>query len=250
MFMISLENQTAVIGGGAGEIGAAVSAGLARLGAKVWIADKNGARAAALGDSLSAAGLDVRASEVDFTSVSEVRGLVDSATQEWGRLDIAVNTVGWTAATPFVEENDEYWRHIVDLNLMSSVYLAHSALPHMQRAHYGRIVLVSSLAGRIGRRGRALYSASKAGVIGFAKAVALEVAPDGITVNCLAPGATDTEMMRAQGEDHTRFALDNIPRGQFASPDDQAYGVAVLVSRQAAHITGQTLAVDGGATMI
>ena len=248
--MLSLEGQAAIVGGGAGDIGGAVVAVFARLGAKVWIADRAGDKARELQRALARDGLVVQTSETDFTVADDVNRLVETAVGEWGSLEIAVNAAGWTLATPFVEEDESYWRRVVDLNLMSSVYMTHAALPHMQRAGYGRIVLVSSLAGRVGRRGRALYSASKAGLIGFAKAVALEVAADEVTINCIAPGATDTLQMRSQGDDHTRYALENIPRGRFATADEQAYGVAFLASPQAAHITGQTLAIDGGATMV
>jgi NAD(P)-dependent dehydrogenase (short-subunit alcohol dehydrogenase family) len=248
--MLRLDGQTAIVGGGAGEIGAAAATLLAELGARVWIADTNAARLEALRDSLSSAGRDVRISTADLTVAREVSQVVDSLIQEWSTVDIAVNAVGWTDATPFVEEDEAYWRRVIDLNLMSSIHLAHAVLPRMQAAHYGRLIFVSSLAGRIGRRGRALYSASKAGLIGLAKALALEVATDGITVNTIAPGATDTALMRAQGEENTRFALAGIPRGRFATPRDQAYGIAFLATPEAAHITGQTLAIDGGQTMV
>jgi NAD(P)-dependent dehydrogenase (short-subunit alcohol dehydrogenase family) len=248
--MIDLKGQTAIVGGGAGEIGAATVEALAELGARVWIADRDGERSADLERELTAKGLEVRSSGVDFTSAAEVDAVVDAAASEWGKVEIAVNTVGWTDARPFVSEDEAYWRRVIDINLMSTVFLTHAALPHMERNGYGRIVLVSSLAGRIGRRERALYSACKAGVIGFAKAVALEVAPQEITVNCIAPGATDTALMRAQGEENTQFALAGIPRGKFATTADQAHAIAFLASPAAAQITGQTLAIDGGATMV
>ncbi|MES2170786.1 MAG: SDR family NAD(P)-dependent oxidoreductase [Actinomycetota bacterium] len=245
-----LEGQVAVVTGGAGEIGAAIVEVLAERGARVLFTDLNESNGTALAERLGAAGLDVLFRQGDMTSENEVTATVASATTKWGRVDIAVGAVGWTQAHAFVDEGSEYWRRIVDLNLMSAVYLTHAALTPMLDAGYGRIVLVSSLAGRIARRERALYSAAKAGVIGFAKAVALEVAKQEITVNCIAPGATDTQQMRDQGEANTAFALDTIPRGKFASTRDQANAVAFLASPDSAHITGQTIAVDGGATMI
>ncbi|HVV89107.1 MAG TPA: SDR family NAD(P)-dependent oxidoreductase [Solirubrobacterales bacterium] len=248
--MIDLKGQTAIVGGGAGEIGAATARALAELGARVWIMDRDGARVERVRGELAGDGLEVRSTEADLTSATAVQETVDAAISEWGRIDIAVNTVGWTDARPFVSEDEAYWRRIVDVNLMSAVFLTSRVLPHMQRQRYGRIVLVSSLAGRIGRRERVLYSACKAGVIGFAKAVALEVAPQEVTVNCIAPGATDTALMRAQGDANTEFALAGIPRGRFAAPEDQARGIAFLASPAAAQITGQTLAIDGGATMV
>jgi 2-hydroxycyclohexanecarboxyl-CoA dehydrogenase len=248
--MLNLDGHTAVVGGGAGEIGGATARVLAEMGARVWIADADAERARALQEDLTGAGHDVRCSEADLSVASNVRQVIEEAFGEWQRLDIAINAVGWTAATPFVEETEDYWRRVIDLNLMSGVFLAHAVLPYMTAAHYGRLIFVSSLAGRIGRRHRALYSASKAGLIGFAKALALEVAKDGITVNCVAPGATDTALMRAQGEENTRFAQASIPSGRFATPLDQAHGIAFLASSEAAHITGQTLAIDGGQSMV
>lgn len=248
--MAVFDERAAVVTGGAGEIGAAIVEVLAERGAKVLFTDIDGSRGTALAERLNAEGGDVVFAESDATSKDAAEVAVADALRRWGRLDIAVGGVGWTEAHPFVDEDEGYWRRIVDLNLMSQVLITHAALPPMIEAGYGRIVLVSSLAGRIGRRQRALYSAAKAGVIGFARAVALEVAPLEITVNCIAPGATDTQQMRDQGEANTAFALSGIPRGRFATPRDQANAVAYLALEESAHITGQVIAIDGGATMV
>lgn len=248
--LIDLTGKIAVVTGGAGEIGAAISTTLARLGADVWVLDVNQERGEQVEREIAATRGRGRFRSVDATSYDEMRSAVREVADVSGPADIAVGGVGWTQAHDFVDEDPAYWRLIVDLNLMAAVHLTHLVLPDMVERRDGRIVLVSSLAGRIGRRQRALYSASKAGVIGFARAVALEHAQHDVTINCVAPGATDTDQMRSQGEENTRYALSNIPRGTFADPQDQANAVAFLVSNAARHINGQVVAVDGGATMV
>jgi 2-hydroxycyclohexanecarboxyl-CoA dehydrogenase len=245
-----LSGRSAIVTGGAGEIGSAIVEELCERGATVLFTDLDTARGRALEDRVRAAGHDIEFMPGDSTEKHEVDAAVHALYARAGAVDIAVAGVGWTQAHAFVEEDEAYWRRIIDINLMSAVFLTHAVLPHMIARERGRIVLVSSLAGRISRRERALYSAAKAGVIGFAKAIALEVAAVGITVNCVAPGATETQQMRDQGEANTRFALGGIPRARFATPRDQAHAVAFLALDGSAHITGQTLSVDGGATMV
>jgi NAD(P)-dependent dehydrogenase (short-subunit alcohol dehydrogenase family) len=248
--MFNLEGQTAVVAGAAGEIGAAAASLLAELGAAVWLTDVDADRLVSVRSTLADKGYEVHASTVDSTVSAEVEGVIAEAMDTWTHVDIAVNTVGWTGASPFVEEDEPYWRRIIELNLVTSVLMAKATLPRMIESGYGRLILVSSMAGRVGRPERVLYSAAKAGVIGLVKGLALEMAPHEITVNAVAPGATETALMRAQGTENLRRALALIPRGRMASPRDQAVGIAFLASREAAHITGQTLAVDGGATMV
>lgn len=245
-----LDGRSAIVSGGAGEIGSAIVTVLAERGARVIFTDLDADRGTELARELVAAGRDVEFANADSTRKSDMDAAVGGALERWGAVDIAVAGVGWTQAHAFVDEDEEYWRRIVDVNLMSAVLLTHAVLPSMLDQRYGRIVMVSSLAGRIARRERALYSAAKAGVIGFAKAIALEVADRGVTVNCVAPGATQTQQMRDQGAENIRFALQGIPRGSFASTRDQANAVGFLVQEESGHITGQTLAVDGGATMV
>jgi 2-hydroxycyclohexanecarboxyl-CoA dehydrogenase len=248
--MLDFHNEVVLVAGGAGEIGAATAELLASLGASVHIADIDEKRGAEVLKSLQSRGGDASFSRVDVTVQAEVEQWVQDILQEHDSIQVAVNTVGWTKSSNFVDESDEYWRKVLDVNLMSCVYLAHAVIPSMQRNGYGRIVLMSSLSGRIGRRYRTMYGAAKAGIIGFSKALAREVALDGITVNGVAPGTTETAMMRAQGEENTRFALAGIPIGKIALPEHQAAAVAFLASRQAGHMTGQTISVDGGSTMV
>jgi NAD(P)-dependent dehydrogenase (short-subunit alcohol dehydrogenase family) len=248
--MIEFEGQTVLVGGGAGEIGASTAKLLASLGATVSIADTDADAGAAVLQDLqesSAASTFVRA---DLTDQASVQSWVSQVLESRGSIEVAINTVGWTAAHPFVEEDDAYWRNVVDVNLMSCAYLAHAVIPAMSTNGYGRIVLTSSLAGRISRSNRAMYGATKAGIIGLTKALAREVALDGVTVNCVAPGTTETKLMRDQGEENTRFALAGIPTGKIATTLDQAHAFAFLASKVAGQITGQTLSVDGGSTMV
>lgn len=248
--VLDFHDEVVLVAGGAGEIGAATAELLASLGASVHIADVDETRGEQVLASLNGYGGKPSFSRIDMTIQDEVERWVQDVLREHGKIQVAVNTVGWTQSSNFVDETDAYWRKVLDVNLMSCVYLAHAVIPAMQKEGYGRIILMSSLSGRIGRRYRTMYGAAKAGVIGFSKALAREVALDGITVNGVAPGTTETAMMRAQGEENTRFALAGIPIGKIAMPADQAAAVAFLASRQASHMTGQTISVDGGSTMV
>jgi 2-hydroxycyclohexanecarboxyl-CoA dehydrogenase len=248
--VLDFHDEVVLVAGGAGEIGAATAELLASLGASVHIADIDDARGEQVLATLGGYGGKASFSRVDMTIQDDVEQWVQDVLREHGKIHVAVNTVGWTKSSNFVDESDDYWRKVLDVNLMSCVYLAHAVIPAMQKERYGRIILMSSLSGRIGRRYRTLYGAAKAGVIGFSKALAREVALDGITVNGVAPGTTETAMMRAQGEENTRFALAGIPIGKIAMPKDQAAAVAFLASRHASHMTGQTISVDGGSTMV
>jgi NAD(P)-dependent dehydrogenase (short-subunit alcohol dehydrogenase family) len=248
--MFDLSGKSAIVTGGAGEIGAAIVEALHSQGADVMIADIDELRGLELARKLERDAGRVQFVRTDATSPEQVLTAVEATKELFGGIDVAVGGVGWTAAKPFLDEDPEYWRQILDVNLNSAVYLTHAVLPEMLAAGSGRVILISSLAGRIGRRQRALYSAAKAGIIGFAKAVALEFAENDITVNCLAPGSTDTAQMRFQGPDNVEFSFGSIPRKKFSSTWDQAWTVAFLASDEAAHITGQTISVDGGATMV
>jgi 2-hydroxycyclohexanecarboxyl-CoA dehydrogenase len=239
-----------VIVGGAGEIGAATAIRFARNGAAVWVVDQSEDRGKTLAQELSGEGHTAAFLSADATDLDSMSDCIGRIARLSHGIDIAVNAVGWTFATPFLESDPIQWKRMVDLNLMSAINLTYAVLPGMIKRRYGRIVLISSLAGREARPGQALYCAGKAGVIGFTRAIALEFARAGITVNTIAPGSTDTKLLRDQGEEFYQYTVSRIPRGKPASVDDQANAIAFLSGQDAAHITGQTLAIDGGQTMI
>jgi NAD(P)-dependent dehydrogenase (short-subunit alcohol dehydrogenase family) len=248
--MFDFNGRTALVAGGAGEIGEAAALRLAELGASVRIADLDAVRGEVVLNALRVFDPSAEFARVDMSDPGAVDDWVKSITAE-ATIDIAINSVGWTTSSSFLSEDVSYWRKVVEINLMSNVYLAHAVLPGMIRARYGRLVFVgSAVSSRVGSATRSLYSASKAGQIGFCHAIAREVAHEGITVNVVAPGATDTALMRLQGTANATRQLEQIPRGAFASPHDQASAIVFLAAAESAHITGQTLAVDGGSTMV
>ena len=244
------DGQTVLVGGGAGEIGAAVARRFARLGATVSIADVNEDRGRDVARELRALTASSEFVQVDLTRQSEVERWVQGVLARSGQIHVAVNTTGWTESSYFVDEDDAYWRRMIDINLMSCLYLAHAVIPSMTRHRYGRIVLVSASSCRVGRAKRAIYVTTKAGVVGFSKSLAREVAEDGITVNGVAPGSTETARLMREDTDGSRRSLSDIPIGKRASTEDHAHAVCFLASGSAGQITGQTIAVDGGTTMI
>jgi len=245
--VFDFDGQVAVVGGAAGGIGSAIVSLLAELGAVVVALDIDEAAGRAAVKELTTSGLKAEFIAADLTSHAEVVKAVDAVVGRHGKVDVAANAVGWSSSAPFLEEDESYWRRVIDLNLMSTMFLASAVLPSMTKQKYGRLVFVGSGAGLEGRPQRSAYSAAKAGVIGFAKAMCLEYGADGITANVVSPGGTDTALMRTATREQLDKALANIPLGKFASPIDQAWGVAFLASRHAGHITGHTLAIDGGA---
>jgi 2-hydroxycyclohexanecarboxyl-CoA dehydrogenase len=248
--VLDFRDQVALVAGGASGIGAATASLLAELGAEVWVTDKDGARGAELVTQLCAAGAVAHLVEADLTDPSAAAAVVAEVLRASQRLDVAVHSVGWTERGRFQDQEPSFWQRVVDVNLMSALHLCHAVVPPMAAARYGRIVHVSSLAGRIGVPGEGVYAAAKAGVIGFTKSLAHEVAGDGIVANCVAPGATDTPLLHAQGADLLEKTQQVIPLRRLAEPGEQAAAIAFLASRQAAYITGQVLSVDGGLSMI
>jgi 3-oxoacyl-[acyl-carrier protein] reductase len=209
--------------------------------------DQDGAGAAAA--SLTRAGGSAAAYPADVSDSEGIQAALQEVLKQHGRMDILVNNAGITRDGLLLRMSDEQWEKVVDINLRGAFYCSRAAARTMVRARRGRIVNIASVVGIAGNPGQANYVASKAGLIGLTKALALELAPRGITVNAVAPGFIKTAMTDALGEETRKVLLDRVPLGRLGTPEDVAEVVTFLASARAAYITGQTLIVDGGMVM-
>lgn len=249
-----LQNQIAIVTGAGSGIGRATAKRLVEEGAKVAVADINLETAQETVAQLQAIGGIARAVYVDITSVESARHMVQITETELGPVDVLVNNAGWDKIAPFIETDEALWEKLLRINLKGPIACTHAALPGMIARRRGRIVCLSSDAGRVGSSGEVVYSAAKDGVIAFAKALAREVARYGICINCVAPGPTDTPFLNAfeTGSDNSRIIeamIKATPLRRLAQPEEIAAAIAFLASPDAAFITGQTLSVSGGLSM-
>jgi 2-hydroxycyclohexanecarboxyl-CoA dehydrogenase len=243
---MSLESRVAIVTGAASGIGLACARRLAQAGAKLALWDINIAGAEAAAAELGGKGRAI-ASKVDVSKRADVDAAVAEAKQELGPIAILVNNAGITLFQPFLETTEEAWDRIMTINLKSLLFCTQAVLPDMLEAKWGRIVNVSSSSAQTGSPRMAAYAASKGGVIGFTKALAQEVAAQGITVNNVPPGFIDTPMLRASevGARVEQVAAAS-PMKRAGQPEDIAAAVAFLASEEAGYITGHTLSVNGG----
>lgn len=250
-----LQNQIAIVTGAGSGIGRATAKRLVEEGAKVAVADIHLEAAQETVAQIQAMGKVALAVHVDVTSAESARQLVQVTEAELGPVDVLVNNAGWDKIAPFIETDEALWEKLLMINLKGPIACTHAVLPGMIARRRGRIVCLSSDAGRVGSSGEVVYSAAKGGVIAFAKALAREVARYGICINCVAPGPTDTPFLKAfeTGSDNTRIIeamIKAIPLRRLAQPEEVAAVIAFLASSESAFITGQTLSISGGLTMV
>ncbi len=247
----SLEGRCAVVTGGARGIGRAIVERLAHQGASVVIADMLIDLAEQSAEEISqASDKKIIAFQVNVTDGKSTAVLIDHAIKEFGKLDILVNNAGITRDTLIMRMDEADWDAVLDVNLKGVFNCSKAAIRPMMKQRYGRIVNISSVSGQAGQAGQTNYSASKAGVIGFTKALAREVASRQITVNAVAPGFIPTALTNDLPEDVKQSILGATPAGRMGTPEEVAAAVAFLVSDEAAYINGQVLAVDGGMAMM
>jgi len=243
-----LSGKVVVVTGAGRGMGAAMAERLTAEGARVAVTDIDGDSALTAAKALEgAAGF-----RLDITDAAEVSARIAEITAALGPIDALVNNAGWDKLSPFLDTDEDLWDRIIDINLRGPIRMTKAVLPQMVERGGGRIVNISSDAGRVGSTGEAVYSACKAGIIGFTKTVAREVARHNVTVNAVCPGPTDTPLLQGMVGDHEKLIESlkrGIPLGRLGQPDDIAAAVAFMVSDDAAFITGQTLSVSGGLTM-
>ncbi len=247
--MISLAGQKIFVTGCGSGIGAATAKTLAEAGAYVIATDINADGVEATVADMHTAGHQGEARVLDVCDPAAILAMAEAVTDAHGAMNAVVNVAGWDKGQPFMENTPEFIEHIVQLNYLGQVRVCQAFLKPMIEAGQGTIVNVSSDAGRVGSLGETVYAGAKGGVIAFTKSLAREMARNGITVNCVAPGPTETALL-ADMPDRIQEGLKRaIPMRRLGKPEDIANAILFFASNRASYITGQVLSVSGGLTM-
>jgi 2-hydroxycyclohexanecarboxyl-CoA dehydrogenase len=251
---VRLKDKATIVTGGASGIGRAIAEACAREGARVAVVDLNAAGARETVTTIEKAGGAAAAWPLDITDVAAVDRMTDEVAARWGGVQVLVNCAGWDKPMKFIDTTPEFWDKILGINLRGPIACMRAALRVMIPREYGKIVTISSDAGRVGSTGEAVYSAAKGGLIALTKTVAREVARHRINVNCICPGPSDTPLFQNEFAATSPKLAESlkrvIPWGRLGVPDDVAPAVVFLASDEAGFITGQTLSVSGGLTMV
>ena len=246
--MLDLSGKVAIVTGASRGIGRAVAVKLAARGAHV-IAAARGDHSTSTVVEIQSAGGRAGAVSVDVTDRTSIDAMISGAIEQLGRIDILVNNAGITRDQLLMRMKGEDWDQVISTNLTAAFDCAQAVIKPMIKQRSGRIISISSIVGQTGNAGQANYAASKAGLIGFSKALAREVASRSITVNIVAPGLIDTDMTRAITDKAQGDWASQIPLGRLGAADEVAAAVCFLASDEASYITGQVLAVNGGMYM-
>ena len=245
--MFNLEGKTALITGASGGIGAEIARALHAQGADVVL---HGTRQAKLEELAASLGSRAHVVTANLSDKADVEGLFAKASEFTGAVNILVNNAGITRDNLAMRMKDEEWDDVISINMTATMLLCRSALRSMMKARWGRIISVSSIVGVTGNAGQTNYAASKAGMIGYSKSLAAEVASRGITVNVVAPGFIETPMTDVLSDDQKANLLGNVPAGRLGQGAEIAAAVSYLASEEAGYTTGATLHVNGGMAMV
>ncbi len=250
---MQLKDRVVIVTGGGSGIGRSTCLTLAAQGASVAVADLDAGRAQGVAGEIEKAGGRALPVKVDVADGPSVRAMVQGVIGRFGRVDGLVNNAGWDKVEPFLESTEETWDKVLAINLKGQILCARAVLDDMIARGAGRIVNIASDAGRVGSSGECVYGAAKGGVIAFTKGLAREVARYKINVNCICPGPTETPLFAQVSAGNPKLAealKKAIPWRRLAQPEDIAGAVAFFLSDAAGYITGQTLSVSGGLTMV
>ena len=248
---MSLDGKVAIVTGGRRGIGRAIAEKLASQGADIVLGDRQVDEAVTAAEQIAAqTGRRVQPCLVDVADFQSAQDMVACAMEDFGHVDILVNNAGITRDTLILRMKEEDWDAVLGVNLKGAWNCAKAVVRPMMKQRSGRIINISSVSGLAGQAGQTNYSASKAGLIGFTKALAREVASRGITVNAVAPGFVPTALTENLPEDLVNGMMELIPLKRWGTPGEIAHAVAFFASDQAAYITGQVLSVDGGMMMM
>lgn len=246
---MQLKDKTAVITGAASGIGRATAETLAAVGAFVLLGDIDEQKGREATAALREQGYGAEFVRLDVTDLASIAAFKQRAYELRGHVDIVANVAGWGKIQPFMENTPEFWRKVIDLNLLGPVAVSHAFLDKMIERGSGKIVTVASDAGRVGSMGETVYSGAKGGAIAFTKSLAREVARYNINVNAVCPGPTDTPLLRAVPEKHQEAFVKATPMRRLAKPSEIADAVLFFASDRARFVTGQVLSVSGGLTL-
>jgi 3-oxoacyl-[acyl-carrier protein] reductase len=244
--MFRLDGKTALVTGASQGIGEEIARRLAASGARVVLAARSEEKLAALASSIAEAGGSALPLALDLAQASTLGGRLAALPAEWKEIDVLVNNAGITADGLLARMSLEQWQKVLDTNLTGTFAITKELVRGMMRRRWGRIVTISSVVGLMGNAGQANYAAAKAGLVGFTKSVARELASRNITANVVAPGFVETAMTAVLSEETTQRMLADIPLGRFGRADEIAAAVIFLASEEAGYVTGQVLNVSGG----